>query len=266
MASCHSSSSSGPLSRSDSDSTWSSRSSQVKDFSWSPGGGVPNYPFGSAEERATRDRLHRTSLLFMELQQQVHDCVGRKRTHEARESAESYRIAMAHPMKPAAPVPASPAAAEPVFKRMPSGEYVAVFETPAQRTASAEEEQHAAATRHAAEEQETVTKKVRILALSPLPEPIKREDLDAAYAQLPKGAEVAIEGSIKMWREKRLELSELMTTVKSFQNQAPVLKSLLHTLGKTVPAFPVECEVATPEQMRVLSALLHPRSDPLQST
>jgi len=192
----------------------------------------------------------------MHLEQQVRDSMSRKRVHDASQSAESYRIAMAHPMKLAAP-----AAAEPIFKRSRTGEWSAAFEP-----AAAPQEQHEAATTHAAEEQEAVAKKARILALSPLPEPIKREDLDAAYAQLPKGAEVAIEGSIKMWREKRLELSELMTTVKSFQNQAPVLKSLLHTLGKTVPAFPVECEVATPEQMRVLSALLHPRSDPLQST
>ena len=224
-------------------------SRRVKDFSWAPGGGVPNYPFGSTEERATRDRLHRTSLLFMELQQQVQDCLGRKRAHDARESAESLRIALAHPIKQPAPV------VEPIFKRTRTGEYVAVFETAEEKAASVQEEQQQAATQHAAEEQETVTKKARIIAVSELPAPLKRDDLNAAYEQLPKGAEVAIEASIKMWREKRLDLSELMSTVKSFQHQSPVLKKALRSLLISAPSTPVECEVATPQEMRELSAM-----------
>jgi len=230
-------------------------SRRVKDFVWAPAAGVPNYSFGSAEERATRDRLHRTSLLFMELTQQVRDCVGRKRAHDACEEAESYRIAMAHPMKLAAPVVvAEPAATTPVFKRTRTGEYVAVFETAEERTTAAAEEQQEAATQHAAEEQATVAKKARIIAISALPAPLNREDLDEAYAQLPKGAEVAIEASIKMWREKRLDLASLMATVKSFAHTSPVLKNALAHCSSE-PTSPVVCEVATPEQMRDLTAM-----------
>ena len=266
MASCTSSPPSGPFSRSDSDATRppSFPRHLVKDFAWAPGGGVPNYPFGPAEERATRDRLHRTSLLVIELEQQVRDCVDRKRAHDASSRAESYRIAMAHPIKFA-----PPAAAEPVFQRTPTGEWHAVFEPAAQQEASqrcctalapAASEQHAPATQRAAEEEEPVSKKARSIAVSELPAPLKRHDLDAAYLQLPAGAEVAIEASINMWREKRLDLSEVMATVTSFESRSPVLKKALlaHrklTLSIKVPTTPVECEVATPEQMRELSAM-----------
>ena len=195
----------------------------------------------------------------MELEQQMHACLGRKRAHDARESAESLRIALAHPIKQAAPV------VEPTFKRTRTGEYIAVFETAVEKEASEQEEQQEAATRTASdtatrrssvvEEQETVTKKARIIEASELPAPLKRQDLDAAYEQLPSGAEVAIEASIKMWREKRLDLSEVMDTLKSFQNQSPVLKKALRSLSIKAPTTPVECEVATPEQMRELSAM-----------
>jgi hypothetical protein len=225
------------------DSPTAPASSPFLDFDWTPNAGVPNYPFGSAEECATRDRLHRTSLLFMELQQQVRDCVGRKRTHDAREEAESYSIAMAHPIKLAAP-----AVVEPVLKKTRTGEWHAIFETAAEQAASAE-----AAAQHATEEKESVAKKARIPELPALPDPLKREDLDAAYAQLPKGADVAMEASIQLWREQRLDLSALMSTVKSFQDQSSVLKRLLSSKPK--PAPPVECEVATPEQMRELTAM-----------
>jgi hypothetical protein len=177
----------------------------------------------------------------MDLQQQFHDCVGRKRAHDASLRAESHRIAMAHPIKFA-----PPAAVEPVFKRSSSGEWHAVFGTA---------EQQEPATQHAAEEQETVTKKARTIALEALPAPLKRADLDAAYAQLPAGAEVAIEASINMWREKRLGLSEVMATVKSFESQSPVLARALLPLSIKEPTAPIECEVATPEQMRELAAL-----------
>jgi len=79
MASCNSFSLSGPVSHLDDsidlDPIASPPCSRVlvNDFAWSPGDGVTNYPFGSEEECATRDRLHRTSLLFIELQQQVYD-------------------------------------------------------------------------------------------------------------------------------------------------------------------------------------------------
>ena len=159
----------------------------------------------------------------MELQQQVRVSLDRKRAHDARESAESHRIAMAHPIKRA-----SPPAAEPVFKRTRTGEWVAVFETTA---ASAEEQ---ASTHHPAAGEKTVSKKARIIAAAmpaglkradldagaplpghlgaPLPAPLTRAALDAAYLQLPTGASVAIEASINMWREQRLGRAELMST------------------------------------------------------
>jgi len=215
------------------------------EFDWAPGAGVPAYPFGSAEERINRERLHRTTLLFQQLEQQVQDCLKRKRAHDAREASESFKIAMAHPLKAPATTYAS-ATAQPVLKRMRTGEWHAVFET-------AEEQ--------AAQEQEAATPKAEVVeaiacgkkAAAHLPLALKHSELEAAYAELPKGAKISIEASLKCWRERRLGLPELLTTFKSFQSQSPVLQRALSNVSLGTEA--VQCEVATPEQMRELSAL-----------
>jgi hypothetical protein len=221
------------------------------EFDWAPGSGVPAYPFGSAEERINRERLHRTTLLFHELEQQVQDCLKRKRAHDAREAAESFRIAMAHPLKAPTTTNApatvdAPATVQPVLKRMRTGEWHAVFET---------------ADEQAVQEQEAATPKAEVVeaivcgkkAAARLPLALKHSELEAAYAELPKGAKISIEASLKCWRERRLDLPELLTTFKSFQSQSPVLQRALSKVSLGTEA--VQCEVATPEQMRELSAL-----------
>ena len=76
-----------------------------------------------------------------------------------------------------------------------------------------------AATQHAADEQESLANKARGIALSALPAPLKRADLDTEHAQLPKGAEAAIEASAEMLRGRRHNLSALISTAKSLQGR-----------------------------------------------
>ena len=76
-----------------------------------------------------------------------------------------------------------------------------------------------AATQHAAEEQENLANKARVIALSALPAPLKRVDPDTEHAQLPKGEEAAIEAGVEKWSGRRHNPSALISTVKTLQSR-----------------------------------------------
>ena len=91
-----------------------------------------------------------------------------------------------------------------------------------------------------------------VLSEGPLPAFVLATTLEEALHELPRPPRLAVVKSIIAWRMGHLEASWILDVLRSFgASGGAALRSLL----AQSPISPVECEVATPEQMSELSAM-----------
>mmetsp|Transcript_8149 Transcript_8149/g.20234 ORF Transcript_8149/g.20234 Transcript_8149/m.20234 type:complete len:238 (+) Transcript_8149:76-789(+) len=151
---------------------------------WYPNAGVPCYSFGPEDSKRRCSNLHRTSLLFKELESRVHSAVQAKRTQDTAERAESARIAAANPLVFAKAVAA------------PARERVLVEVKPAMPGKA---------------------------GVRKMPAPLSEGLLLQAMPELSTGASFAIKSCVDCWRDNRLADSDLISTVRSFSGSSPAL-------------------------------------------
>ena len=93
-----------------------------------------------------------------------------------------------------------------------------------------------------------------VLSSGPLSAFVLATTLEEALHELPRPARLAVVKSIIAWRMGHLEASWILDVLRSFgASGGAALRSLLAQEG---PIGEAECEVATPEQMLMLSAIL----------
>ena len=195
---------------------------------WTPGSGLEHKT--TEDERILFDK--RTSLLFLQLQQDVKDALRWRHTRDAKARNESAEIAQRCPL---------------VFAEEPASTHtkdeVEEAPTPVKRVSilSFEEKMKA----------DALAAKARAEAAKALPAPLTQVALDEAYKQLPAGADQTIESVINCWRNNKLSADDVLSTVKSFSGSSVVLQEMFFTSS----SVDGEGEVASDEQMRELARL-----------
>ena len=196
---------------------------------WRPGAGMSHSPSDQPEEKMRKNKLQRTSLLFMELQQQVKDALRLRHDRDAREIKLSAEIAARHPIVLAD--------GEPAHARDE-------VECDVQLVSASFEEKMKA---------DALEARSRMERAQSLPAPLTHAVLNEAYKQMPGGAEASIEKCIKCWRENKMGPTDLLATVKAFSRSSAALQKLF--AEATVEVGQDLGQVATPEQMRELKGL-----------
>jgi hypothetical protein len=188
---------------------------------WAPGLGL---------EGADADaKSRRTSLLFLQLQQSVHDALRWRHARDAKARKLSADIAARHPLLAPEEAPATSHDVADLTLTVPkSTAPVLSFEEKMKADALAAKERAADA--------------------RALPPPLTKSALDEAYEQLPAGAKQSIETVVNCWRSNKLPASDVLATVKSFVGSSAALKKLFGGDEQ-------EGEVASDEQMRELARL-----------
>ena len=209
---------------------------------WMPGAGIPLFPFGEPAEVKRQKTLMRTSLLFSELEREMHHereaFLLARRAHEWREIRLSAELANKFPMstdKDEAPVAAEHAAAAEVEVQCAR----AAARTPEQCTA-----------------EELAKKEMAGRRLPDLPAPLSQRDLEAAYAELPVGACSTIQTCVECWQSGRLTSSDVVDTVRSFASLSKMIRGLFEAAGKAaLPSGLCSGEAATDEEMHDLAKM-----------
>ena len=194
---------------------------------WTPGRGLLTEA-ASEDSRAAFDR--RTSLLFLELQNNVHEALRWRHARDAKARKVSHNIAKRNPLPEPAVVAETVHA---VTEELPA----TVKKVDVKVLLSFEEKMKA----------DAAEAKARACARS-LPEPLTTALLSAAFKEVPSGAEQTIERVIECWRTNKLSALDVIATVKSFSGSSPVLRKLF-------AAQEQQGEVASAEQMVELTRL-----------
>ena len=142
--------------------------------SWHPNAGVPCYSFGPEESKRRCMQLHRTSMLFKDLEDEVHSVMKAKRAEYLSERAKSADIAAANPL---------------VF---PSDVTAATSGLRSSKTVG---------------EEEIVGVKA---GARKMPEPLSEVLLLQAMPELSTGAAFALKSCVDCWRDNRLADEDLV--------------------------------------------------------
>ena len=193
---------------------------------WAPGRGLSTEAV-SEDSRAAFDR--RTSLLFLELQNNVHDALRWRHARDAKARKVSHDIAKRCPLEH----DVAAAMVHALTEELPA----TVKKVEVKVVLSFEEKMKA----------DAAEAKARANARS-LPEPLTTALLSAAYKEVPSGAEQTIERVIECWRTSKLSAQDVIATVKSFSGSSPVLRKVFSEEEQ-------EGEVASAEQMVELARL-----------
>jgi len=188
----------------------------------------PGMDHGPQNEQVKRSKHFNTTMLFLELQAQVKSAIDNKRKHDEKERQISLQIAKEYPIP---------------FKPSPDFKLSLEEAVKAQEPAARKPEMIG--------DMEYICKKKGHVEPE-FPAPLSAEILAIVRKELHAGAVFSIDTCLKCWREKKMDLEEVLFTIRSFAKNSP---ALLASLEEKVSVPVSQCEVASAEQMRELSML-----------